>query len=187
MTAGTEYQIAVTSYYSYETGSVQLNWSLIQPPVNDKFADRIAISGASGSTTGTNAAATTETGEPSYGYSSVWWAYTPSVNGTLVVDTNGSSYHLGIYTGSTVGALATVAQAYRGISIPVTAGTEYQIAVTSYYSYETGSVQLNWDLIQPPVNDKFADRIAISGASGSTTGTNAVSYTHLTLPTNREV
>ncbi len=172
---GTEYQIAVTSYSSSETGSINLNWSIVQPPANDNFADRIAISGTSGSTTGSNAGATLETGEPSWGYSSVWWTYTPSANGTLVLDTIGSDFdrNLGVYTGSSVGSLTTVAQDYSTISIPVVAGSEYQIAVTSSYSYDFGNITLNWSFAAPPANDNFADRIAISGTSGSTTGSNA--------------
>ena len=127
------------------------------PPANDPFANAQAITGASGTTTGTNLNATKETGEPNHfsaGGKSIWYVWTAPRTGTLTVNTNGSNYDtlLAAYTGSAVNALTSRASdddAGDGlqslISFPVTAGTTYRIAVDGYNA-ASGNVTLNWNL-----------------------------------------
>ena len=89
-------------------------------PANNNFANRIAVAvPAAGSTrtvTGSNVGATAEAGEPFHAgrtgaRTSVWWRYTPTASGSITITTAGSSFDtvLAVYTGSSVGALSSVA------------------------------------------------------------------------------
>ncbi len=118
----------------------------VRPPVNDAFANRLAIDGAVATVTGSSAGATKEPGEPDHagnaGGASVWWTWTAPSNGTYTVTTRGSSFDtlLGIYTGSSVASLTAVAANDDGpnmgaaslLSFPAMAGTPYQLAVDGY-------------------------------------------------------
>lgn len=88
-----------------------------QPPANDYFINAVAITlpGSNSVTlTGNNIAATKEPGEPNHarnpGRGSVWWKFTPAVDGHLTLSTLGSNFDttLGVYTGSSVAALTRV-------------------------------------------------------------------------------
>lgn len=81
--------------------------SLVIPPANDDIADAIALTGTSGTVTGTNVGATPEDNEPPSSCTTqdlgnaVWWSYTPSgFSGDLSVSLEGSDYDtvLTIYT-----------------------------------------------------------------------------------------
>src|SRR5882724_9144060 len=65
-------------------------------PVNDNFSGRLEISGLTNTLTGSNVGATKEPGEPDHagdsGGHSVWWTWTAPTNGTVTVDTIGSSF-----------------------------------------------------------------------------------------------
>ncbi|WP_323022491.1 Ig-like domain repeat protein [Pararhodobacter sp.] len=108
-------------------------------PVNDNFANRTLIA-ASGIFAGTNVNATAEAGQPTLvtgATNIVWWRHTPTVNGQMSVSTCGSSFDtvLAVFTGAALDALTPVAQSDdfcgldAGVTLPVLAGTEYQIAV----------------------------------------------------------
>ncbi|TAG89144.1 MAG: hypothetical protein EAZ18_21140, partial [Oscillatoriales cyanobacterium] len=125
------------------------------PPsrANDNFANRILLSGAPVSTTGSNIGATGEVGEPIQNgtTNSVWWSWTAPSSNTFVVDTKGSNFdsYLSIFTGAAVNNLNWIASDDDGggsntslISLNATAGTTYQIAVDGYQS-ATGAIQLN--------------------------------------------
>lgn len=114
-------------------------------PSNNNFADRLALTGASATVTGTNVGATKEPGEPNHagnaGGASVWWTWAPPCTGSVEINTFGRSFDmtLGGYTGSTVSTLALVASnddSGGGLTSRVTfeaiAGTPYQIAVDGY-------------------------------------------------------
>jgi len=117
-------------------------------PANNNFANRASISSAGGTVTGSNVNATKESGEPIIYYTSerggksVWWSWTPSVSGSAVINTLGSSFDtlLAVYTGSSVAGLTLVPNGsnddYSGntsqVTINVTAGTTYQIAVDGW-------------------------------------------------------
>src|ERR671936_2877394 len=63
-------------------------------PTNDNFASAQAISGSSGSVTGSNVGATQETGEPLQGRSgghTVLFSWTPPAAGAATFDTVGSA------------------------------------------------------------------------------------------------
>ena len=198
-TAGTTYRIVVDGYNGTSsgqaTGSIALKWSLSVPvgaPANDNFASAVALSGSSGSTSGTNVAATKETGEPSIagnsGGASVWYRWTSPTSGTATVTTSSSSFDtlLGVYTGTSVSALTLVKDSddvsgtdrTSAVTFPATAGTTYRIAVDGYRGptsgQATGSIALKWSLSAPvptPANDNFSNAQSLSGSSGSANGT----------------
>jgi len=134
-------------------------------PANDAFDPAQALSGSSGSVTGTSVGATKESGEPSHaagqGTASVWYRWTASTTGTLTVDTFGSGFDtaLAAYSGTSVSALTTVDSnndaAGHGtqsrIAFHVTAGTTYRIAVDGWAAGVSGAVNLDWTFAAPPV------------------------------------
>jgi M6 family metalloprotease-like protein len=169
VTAGVQIQIAVDGYHG-ATGTITLNVSVVHlPPANDYFANATLIpNGAWPVTfTTTNHSATAQTGEPAHGnggpLASVWWKWTAPSAGTLRISTSGSSFDtvLAIYTGTAVDALTL--QAYSDdvapptnttseVSLTVTAGTQYFIAVDGYNG-ATGTIKMPawfFDLNDPP-------------------------------------
>lgn len=186
---GTEYQIAVAGNAG-AMGNITLAVTLAAgpPPLNDDFADRIALAGGSLTTTGTNVNSGLELGEPNHAGASspnrsVWWSWTPAVAGVATVNTFGSGFNttLGVYTGGTVDALAALASndnALGGtqslVAFRAVPGTEYQIAVAGFQGF-TGNITLNLTLAPPAANDNFADRITLTGASSSATAANGSS------------
>jgi hypothetical protein len=178
-TSGTTYYFAVDGKNG-AFGTVSLN--LAKPPPNDAFAARVTETGLAFSATGTNAGASTELGEPLHataeGGRSVWWTWTAPVSGPFGIDTIGSSFDtlLGVYTGSAVGALESIAgdddsggDVVSALRINAIAGTTYQIAVDGFAG-ASGSITLRLEPATPPPNDAFAFRIALSGATVQTTG-----------------
>jgi subtilisin family serine protease len=156
-------------------------------PANDRFANAEAIPGTSGKITGANNRASGESGEPIHAGSaapleSVWWSWTAPVSGTFSIDSYGSSFDtvLAVYTGNAVNALTLVAEnddagsVQSFVSFPVTAGQIYRIAVDGAASAR-GTISLNYNL-QPGgpglVNNAFANRTVIGGASVTATGSN---------------
>jgi len=134
-------------------------------PANDNFANAFAISGASGSTNGSNVGATAEAGEPNlFGVAvgeSVWYAWTAPADGAYTFTTAGSDFDslLGIYTGSAVNALTLVNEGYDlvslGISQPVSfnasAGTAYYVQVDGYaFGLPDGNIVLSWNTNSQP-------------------------------------
>ena len=126
-------------------------------PANDNFANRIVLSGSSITVTGTNVNATKEAGEPNHGGNaggkSVWYSWTAPSTGVVSIDTHGSSFDtlLGVYTGTSVAALTTVASndddpaggtTTSKVTFTATAGITYQIAVDGYGGV-SGSITLN--------------------------------------------
>ncbi|MCA1621345.1 MAG: M12 family metallo-peptidase [Acidobacteria bacterium] len=114
-TAGTTYRIAVDGFGG-ATGGVTLNWNNVPPsPANDNFASAQVITGSIGTVLGTNAAATKEAGEPAHGGNSggasVWYRWQAPSSGSVTITTAGSGFDtlLGVYTGSSVGALTLIA------------------------------------------------------------------------------
>jgi peroxiredoxin len=114
-------------------------------PINDLFADRITVNGASNIVSGSNVGATLEPREALHGYDlggrSVWWSWTAPVTGSVTVSTVGSSFDtlLGIHLGSTVSNLATVAvdddsgpNNTSVVTFRAYAGETFQIAVDGF-------------------------------------------------------
>ena len=162
-TAGTVYQIAVDGW-SAASGSIRLNWALTgitSTPANNNFANRQALSGFSGTVSGSNGGATKESGEPMHaqnqGGRSVWYSWTAPVTGVATFDTGESNFDtlLAVYTGTSVSALTPVASnddsqedLTSSVTFPATAGVNYKIAVDGYAG-DSGSIQLHWVLSAP--------------------------------------
>ncbi len=135
-----------------------------QAPANDNFAAAIVLTGNSPTASGTNVLATKEMGEPDHagnpGGKSVWWNWTAPASGDVTVHTNGSSFStlLGVYTGSSVGALTPVLPAgaaprevaTSSITFAATTGVTYRIAVDGTDG-ASGNIQLSLTLSAPPV------------------------------------
>jgi hypothetical protein len=155
---------------------------------NDAFADALVITGTSGTVTSSNSTATKQSGEPTHagnaGGASVWFAWTPTVNGQVTIDTVGSSFDttMGVYTGTAVNALTTVASnddlasgtTASRVTFNAAAGTTYRIAIDGWNAAR-GTITLNWVQTPagaPPPNDAFANAQALTGATGTITATN---------------
>ena len=133
---------------------------VLVPPVNDNFAGAQALSGLSGSVTGTNVNATGETDEPIHWNvfgtaSSVWYRWTAPASGLAAIDTVGSSFDtvLAVYSGSTLGTLTRLTQDDDSgggrtslVNFAATAGTTYYFAVGGSTSGARGALVLNWQL-----------------------------------------
>ncbi|MDP1581119.1 MAG: immunoglobulin domain-containing protein, partial [Candidatus Didemnitutus sp.] len=102
---------------------------------NNNFANRIALTGATVQTTGTNYLATSEPGEPLHfegeANRSVWWSWTAPADGYYLVDTLGSSIvaMVAVYTGDTLANLVSRGSGLDRVTFAATAGTTYHIAV----------------------------------------------------------
>ena len=171
------------------------------PPTNDNFADAVALTGNSGSTTGDNSNGTLETGEvevAGHGGASVWYSWTPTTSGTATVTMADSDFDtvLGIFTGSAVNALTLVAEnddednpneIYTSkVVTHVTAGTAYKIAADGYDG-DTGSIHLAWSVVADPLpvptvtavhtpdpsvfGAASSVNVTVSGSAGTATGT----------------
>lgn len=139
-----------------------IGWTLTSPPAppaNNNFTDATTLSGASGTATGTNVAATHESGEPihysgSTGIKSVWWKWTAPATGQALINTTGSAFDtvLAIYGGSSLAALTQIASnddagsPQSRIGFHASAGMTYYIAVDGKTAADSGAISLAWAL-----------------------------------------
>jgi M6 family metalloprotease-like protein len=141
--------------------NVTITRGIVDPPANDNFANAQIISGNTGTTTGTNGAATKESGEPNHagnaGGASVWYRWTAPLGGSVTIDTIGSNFDtlLGVYTGSSVNSLTQIASnddsgstLQSSVTFIAVSGTTYQIAVDGYGGV-IGNITLHWNLPNP--------------------------------------
>ena len=157
---------------------------------NDFFSGATELLGRSGSIAANNRYATLEDDEPSlgvgFGGATLWFTYTPSSDGSLTVNTQGSTFDtvLTAYRGSSLTSLTRLAinDDYRfegsytlqsQVSFTVKADTKYYLRVHSWGSAR-GDVELNWDLAascttRAVPNDDFCTASAFTGESGSDT------------------
>jgi hypothetical protein len=144
-------------------------------PANDLFGQRIVLTGARATATGTNMGASRERGEPNptggTGKRSVWWSWTAPATGDVTISTAASQFDttLGVYTGDHVRRLTLVAEnddadlAARILTSQVgfraQAGQTYQIVVNGYRN-QAGPISL---AIQQQGSGNSAASIATSG------------------------
>lgn len=155
----------------------RLNLLAAGRPVNDAFANRISLIGASGNTSGQSTLASKETNEPNHasnigGYS-VWWKWVATANGQLSLTTSGSAFDtiLAVYEGADISALLPVAfndnelasGTSSSIFLNAVAGREYQIALDGANG-SSGEINLAWAL----------NTIPAANLSLSLTGSNSV-------------
>lgn len=166
---GRVYYIAVDTGYiddpldpaRQDYGLIRLHLEQAMAPVNDRFTNRIAITGLPVTVTGNNVNATRETGEYSNpnmpGGASVWWSWTAPSSGKVTFTTDGSSIDtvLTLFKGTTFSGANVIAQndsaspgiGYSRIVTNVVKGTTYNISVEGLYGME-GEVVLS---ILPPL------------------------------------
>ena len=185
VTAGAVYQIAVDGW-SGATGLVKLN-GLLQPgtrPANDDFVAAAVLSGTSVSDSVSNVNATAENGEPAHdgepASHSVWWTWTAPSDGALTVDTNASDFDtlLAIYSGSALSTLTKLGSdddsgtnQMSALSIPVSAGMQYRIAVDGYAG-ASGIAAVHLSFQNHPANDLFSAATPITGTDVNVFGNN---------------
>ncbi|HVS52534.1 MAG TPA: matrixin family metalloprotease [Opitutaceae bacterium] len=133
-------------------------------PENDSFlaATPITLTPAYAYLSGSNMAASRESGEPDHAGSSsthsVWWKWTASIGGQLDVTTTGSDFDtvLGVYTGASVSSLTSVAanddeesldqnstpqrKRTSKVSFRAAAGTTYYFAVAGWGDRDPGGI-----------------------------------------------
>ncbi|MCC5808150.1 MAG: S8 family serine peptidase [Opitutales bacterium] len=170
--AGTTYYFGVDSVHA---GNLSL--ILTRPAPNDDFADATVMRGSRWTATGHNILTTREPGEGKMqGYfnpppvtdvnvRSVWWRWTAPVSGLVTLDTLGSQlWHvMGVYTGSSLGALNPVVQSISAgdyingegphrerscaqrLTFDAIAGTTYHISIqgAGFNVSSTGPILLN--------------------------------------------
>ena len=138
------------------TARIAINLRETIRPRNDDFADRIALKGRAILTHGNNNGAGKEIGEPDHanvsGGTSVWWSWTATANGKVVITTLGSRFDtvLAVYRGDALDSLTSVAfndDAPRGVrtsrvDFNAVKGVTYQIVVDGYRG-ASGSIKLS--------------------------------------------
>jgi hypothetical protein len=156
-----------------QSASMPAAFTYIATASNDNFENRVRIVGTGSiMAIGSNAGATTESGEPSDqlgpggGTPSVWWSWTATCSFTVTspssfISTIGSSVDtvLGVYTGTTLsslvlfasdddsgGDLTSMVPGSSGFStLNVAAGTVFQIRVRSFSAGTVGAIVLRID------------------------------------------
>ena len=182
------------------------SFTALAAPSNDNFASAQIISGTSGTVSGSNVAATKETGEPDHagdpGGKSVWYRWTAPSSGTWTFNTVGSSFNtlLAIYTGSSLNTLVLVASNNdipgtntSSVSFSASSGTVYQIAVDGALGdagegqpnavAASGTVVLNWNLAAnlAPQISSFSPGGGSVGTSVAVAGLNFLGTTGVTF------
>lgn len=180
--AGTNYQISIDGF-NQAVGDIQLQLDFQPLPSNDKFTNRLVLTGSDFATNANNRGATEEPGENRHagltGNHSLWWSWTAPTSElvSLTVSGVGFSPHLAVYRGSTFTSLTLVTSNYIGnvlvdnISFTTQAGTNYQIAVDSTF-VDFGDISLNLAPTPRPPNDDFTNAIPLTGFALSTAGSN---------------
>jgi subtilisin family serine protease len=174
-----ENTITVVAADNAENVSAPKSIFLIYHPLlapNDLFANGTPLTGAEGTVREESSDATKEFNEPLHGGNeggkSLWWTYTPTQDGVLLLSTEGSDFDtvLALYTGMFVDALARVTEnddAFNGsgfseITVAVKGGVQYRIAVDGYAG-SGGKVQLRYAFAPSTVF-----HLEASGTSGGT-------------------
>lgn len=145
-------------------------------PSNDNFAARQTVSGPLPITAAANnIGATAEAGEPQIGgndaQKSIWFSWTSTVNGTMVVDMCEAGFTgypfaflaIGVRTGATLGTLMPTATGTGDclVRFPATLGTIYHFQVDYH---EEGNFNFRLRALNPPANDNFAGATGLGSA-----------------------
>ena len=136
VTSGTTYKIAVDGFGS-TVGNIGLQWT-IAAPANDNFAGPQVLAATYGAVPGTTVRSTGEPGELDYhggavADNSVWYTWTATTTGPAIVRlrnvAGGLAPGIGVYTGTSLGALTSVGSGATSASFNAVAGTVYRIAI----------------------------------------------------------
>lgn len=123
-------------------------------PLNDNFANAIAVSSLRGETTGDLAGATVEPGEKGTGLgsNSVWWLWKVPLAGWYAFDTYGSDCDavLGVWQGSNVATLTMIGTndnelgTWSLVPFEAVSSAVYYAQVSGKTLSDTGAVKLRW-------------------------------------------
>jgi hypothetical protein len=146
-------------------------------PSNDSLSAPFALSGTTGSVYGSNVDATFSEDEPYAAYwydgATVWFAWDAPQNGTLQVgaDADWETTHVAVFAGAPSAASDAVASDYAGVTLEVTGGTRYYIAVDTEGG--AGDFYVDWTFAgsAAPSNDMWSFAQPVAGASGSVSET----------------
>jgi subtilisin family serine protease len=192
-TAGITYYLRVTSFGSAR-GDITLNWTQANgcptTPVGDFFCAAISRTDDNQSTTHSNTGASIETNEPqpinSSIQASVWFAYTPSANGTLALSVTNSSINsiLSVHIGGILGNLtapsgwsdAPGSNSYSALPFNVVKDTTYFIRVAST-DQSRGNFTLSHIFSATPIITVPAAPREVIAAAATTDGVVNVSWT----------
>jgi hypothetical protein len=173
-----QYTLTATAVNSNGVGftSCPLSFTVVPAPPNDQFYRATHISGTSYATNTTLVGASVEPIEPAdlNVYSivplrSLWWCWTAPVSGPFTAEAFGEqlSTELAVYVGPNLGELTPVVSADIGSNVlaafKATAGTHYFFRVTGRGA--TGPLSFRLRAGNPPSNDDFANRLALTGAN----------------------
>ncbi|MEI6607622.1 MAG: DUF642 domain-containing protein, partial [Verrucomicrobiota bacterium] len=161
------YTITAEDGITTKTYSVAVTVAPVHP-VNDNFADAIALTGNNGNLAGhNNFDATFEGGEPQCGFvgttNTVWFKWECSQSGHFIISTAGSRNTannewdavLGVYTGSSLATLAALPGTPQDtfleetVTVSVVAGTTYYIQLGGYPNSPpdvAANIALTWSL-----------------------------------------
>jgi len=177
-------------------------------PANDNFSSPFILSGFPVLDAGNNFGATRESGEPLHntfgnaGGATVWWRWTAPTTGAVTISTVDSNFDtmLAVYTGTSLASLVQIAadddsggNATSLVTILVSAGTVYQIAVDGYFegsSVALGIIALNIQGVAsaPSIVAAPRDSEAVQGQPASfsvtATGSGTLNYAWQRLPFN---
>jgi len=181
--AGTVYQIAVDGYGGKE-GTILFHLQMTAIafiPLNDLFSSATTLASTNSSVRGATLSASAETGEPAHSDQparhSVWWKFSNTSAGRIVLDTSGSDFDsvLAVYSGNNLGSLTKIASDDQSggnnnakLSFSSVLGATYFVAVDGHDN-ATGNVVLNVNYAGglAPANDNFNNAALLVGAPSS--------------------
>lgn len=163
-------------------------YHIAQRPPNDNFENASKVQSKGGLVLGTNRFATLQLSEPKHAGvpsvdASVWWNWSPSSSGPVIVDTAGSSFDtvLAVYTNSSLKTLHEIAsvddvgtkgaQKQGYVQFNATAGLTYRIAVAGFSSPDVGEIRLRVEQGGKP--DTNAPTVIVNAPSSGLVVTNA--------------
>lgn len=168
---------------------------------NDSFASATSITGALPLTfndTGNTNSATSElaldpswvscghltAGGPQQFFHTVWWTYTPAVNSTMTISTEGSASDtlVGVVEGSAAPLTQDKCDDDSGpgnaaliTGLPLTAGHEYHIELMNTRADVSGAYAIEVDVDPIPANDSISSPVAITNLTAPFTQTLQIS------------
>lgn len=194
VTAGVTYMISVTGYNTSIEGDFVLNGAMVPAVVNDNFTQAQSATISSFPISYNNQFATTEIGEPTNHYTSLWYAFTSTNNGLLDLSAsdNWVDYFTDVYTGNNLTELSPVNPIAPGI-YQIFAGIIYKISVYAQYingnnnlvPYSDGTLYgpetltgTFQNIVYAP-NDAFSDAFSLNGTTFSQSADNSLATTDL--------
>ena len=167
--AGETYAIRFSgrdSSFRRDSGMVQFEMVVPEPPANDAFADAEELPDELGlASHGTLAAASTEPGEPQHGGQpasrSVWFRWSARESGPVELVLSGGSPTGAVYAGESLASIVEIASGRGAVAFDAQAGMVYRIAVASDRMQD---FHIRLQSSRRPANDDFSDARVLAGS-----------------------